>query len=62
MGDCASWLLRELLIYKKYDPRQVDLICSIVNNTNHVFVLDKLENYYIRTICRYKRITIIKYV
>jgi len=48
MCDCASWLLRELLIvYKKYDPTQVELICSTVNDKNHVFVLDKVENYYI---------------
>jgi hypothetical protein len=48
MCDGASWLLRELLIsHKKYDPTQVELICSIVNNHHHVFVLDKKYDYYI---------------
>jgi hypothetical protein len=48
MCDCASWLLRELLIsHKKYEIDQVKFICSIVNNRNHVFVLDKQYNYYI---------------
>jgi hypothetical protein len=47
MCDCASWLLRELLLHKKYNTTQVDLICSTVNNSNHVFVFDKLEHYYI---------------
>ncbi len=48
MCDCASWLLRELLVvHKKYDPIQVELICSMVNDSNHVFVFDTLENYYI---------------
>jgi hypothetical protein len=48
MCDCASWLLREfLIVYKNYDLNQVELICSIVNDMNHVFVLDKKYNYYI---------------
>lgn len=47
MCECASWLVKELLLYKKYDPSQVELICCTVNNRNHVFVFDTLENYYI---------------
>jgi hypothetical protein len=47
MCDCASWLVRELLIHKKYDPRQVELICSTVKGAIHVFVFDTVEHYYI---------------
>ena len=47
MCECASWLLRELLIYKKYKPTDVEFICSTVNDTYHVFVLDKVNHYYI---------------
>jgi hypothetical protein len=48
MCDAASWLLRELLItHKKYKTDEVEFICSIVNERNHVFVLDRINKYYI---------------
>ena len=47
MCDCASWILRELLLEHNYTKDQVDLICCTVNDRNHVFVFDKLEHYYI---------------
>ena len=47
MCECASWLLREILLYKKYKPTDVEFICSTVNDRFHVFVLDKVYHYYI---------------
>ena len=48
MCECASWLLREILLtYKKYKETDVDLLCSTVNGKYHVFVFDKVQHYYI---------------
>jgi hypothetical protein len=46
--ECASWLLRYILIqYKQYSEHDVDLISGRVNDTYHVWVYDKTEKYYI---------------
>jgi hypothetical protein len=48
MCDCASWILREILIkHRQYPDNQVDLVCGRFNETYHVWVHDKIENYYI---------------
>ena len=48
MCDCASWLLRHMLItYEKYPEFEVDLISGRFEKTYHVWVYDKIENYYI---------------
>jgi hypothetical protein len=48
MCDCASWMLKELLIHhRQYEEKDVELICGKVNKTNHIWVYDKKENYYI---------------
>jgi hypothetical protein len=48
MCDCASWMLRELLIkYRKYSVDEVELLCGKVKGINHIWVHDKKEDYYI---------------
>jgi hypothetical protein len=46
--DCASWMLRHMLItYEKYPEFEVELISGRFDETYHVWVYDKIENYYI---------------
>jgi hypothetical protein len=46
--DCASWMLRHMLItYEKYPEFEVELISGRFDETYHVWVHDKIENYYI---------------
>lgn len=48
MCDCASWMLREILIkHRNYSADDVELLCGKVNGVNHIWVYDKLEQYYI---------------
>lgn len=46
--ECASWLLRHILItYEKYPEFEIDLISGRFEDSYHVWVHDKIENYYI---------------
>ena len=48
MCECASWLLRYMLIiYRHYPENQVEILSGRVDKLYHVWVYDKIENYYI---------------